>query len=809
MDRQGSAEHHDVANAAAPDIGWLPAPVLLLTPEGACAQASQGAGRLLGCPPQTLTGTAWRDRFDPADDNLTWLVSLAAGGRETPSVELSIQGDPARWFRLRFERAPGPSPMVAATLVETTAARAAACEREKALTLLDRVQTFSATGHWQYDIATGDVFWSDEVFAIYGLTPTRDPVSIDTAVAAYHPDDRGRVRDALSHSMETGEPFDFELRLVRPNGEVRHVVARGEVEESPAGTPHTMFGVFQDVTEERRRQQERARIEERLSLVVQASRDGIWDWNEDSTDVYYSDRFKELLGISGHGNLMPVDEARARIHPEDIEEFAAMVRRHLDGAGHCEAELRLRRDDGTYRWMLIKAVAAPRAPGQPRRIVGTVGDIDARKQTEKRLKQARAEALATSQAKTQFVAMVSHELRTPLNGLIGMLDLMDRGSLDAGQRPHLETASESARGLLAILDDLLDLSKLDADRVELSPAPFDIRQTVAGVAELFRPSAEAKGLTLSVAYAPALPAHLVADAARLRQILSNLVGNAVKFTEAGSVTVVVGYRAGTGGADPRLEIAVRDTGMGIPQAEQGRLFVPYSQIRRTGSTGGTGLGLAICKRLCAAMNGDIGVTSAPGEGSTFRFAIAVQAANAHGGHAVAPAPAEAPAMPGVPVPDAPAARAGPAAGPPRAHLLVAEDNAVNQRVIAAMLTNLGYSFEIVDNGIEAVEAVRRGGFDGVLMDVQMPELDGVMATRLIREEERDGGGRIPIIAITAHAVRGTREDFLAAGMSEFVAKPIEVRKLATALAELVRSPAGEEAGKEAGGDAVPKAGAIA
>ena len=683
-----------------------------------------------------------------------------------------------------------------ALTVDPTAGRDIAAELSYTRRLLDRVQAFSATGYWRYDIAAGQVDWSDRVFQIYGLSPTGRPVSFETAVGCYHPDDRQRVRDAISRSIETGEPFNFELRLVRPNGKMRHVIARGEAEAEPGAAPHAVFGVFQDVTGERNLQSERQRIEERLSLVVQASRDGIWDWSEDRPEVYYSDRFKELLGITRPGNYMPVDEARGRIHPEQADEFSRLVQHHLSGATHCEAELRLRCDDRSYRWMLVKAVAAPRAPGQPRRIVGTVGDIHDRKTDEQQLRHARAEAVAASRAKSQFVATVSHELRTPLNGVIGMLDLMDRDRLDAHQRSHLETASESARGLRAILDELLDLSKLDAGRLELAPVPFSPRQVIAGVAELFRPGAQSRGIGIAVEIDPAVPERLVADAARLRQIVSNLVGNALKFTDAGSVAVSALFEAAGDGTQNKLHVAVRDTGIGIPEEAQDRLFLPYSQIRGAGNTnaGGTGLGLAICKRLCEAMGGEIGVTSEAGKGSTFRFSVAARPALAREALAEsepaflpAATTARAGAQRSVPEPGSPAVGHEAA---PQAHLLIAEDNAVNQRVISAMLSRLGYSFEMVDNGVKAVEAVRGGKFDAVLMDVQMPQLDGVMATRLIREEECDRGGHIPIVAITAHAVDGTREEYIAAGMTEFIAKPIEVRKLALTLQEVLTPEAG-------------------
>lgn len=779
-DRSTSAP--DTQNTGLPDIDWLPAPMLLLDGTGNCLAASQGAADLLGTRRKDLLNDGWLHHFENATANIRWIASMARIEGGAPALELHT-GPTRRRFRLAFKPVPGVPHTLSVTLAETTAERAAIESSAHHKTLLDRVQNISSTGYWRYEVATGQVVWSDRVFEIHGMEPDPAGVTIDQAVAAYHPDDRQRVRDCISHSIETGAPFDFDLRIVRADGSLRHVIARGEVDGAHDIGSCRLFGVFQDVTDERDRAQASRITQERLSLVVKASRDGVWDWRYGSDEVFYSDRFKEILGLSEPGNLMSVERAKSLIHPDDLETYSALVVAHLEGHKRCDAEIRLMQPDGCFIWTEIKAVAAFDDNGNATRIVGTVGDISARKEAESRMRKARADALAASDAKSKFIATASHELRTPLNGVLGMLDLLANAQLDADQQPLVETAAESARSLLAILDDLLDLSKLDADRLELNPVAFDPVRHVQSVVDLFAPSAAKRNVDLFFDAADNLPETLVADQARLRQVLTNLVGNAVKFTSAGSIRVsaeVIEAEGIAAPSKPRLRYCIADTGIGIAPEMQQKLFQPYAQgSNRTAETyGGTGLGLAICKQLVERMGGTIGVESAPGQGSRFWFTL----------DAVSPdAITDADEMP-TKTADSICEETNRSL-----HVLIAEDNAVNQRVITAMVSRLGCTFEVVTDGIEAVEAVRRGNFDAVLMDIQMPRMDGVMATRLIREEEQGSGRTLPIIAITAHAMRGTRDDYLKAGMTDFVPKPIEVKTLALALHAVAKKHAPEEA----------------
>ncbi|QVL51143.1 MAG: response regulator [Thiocapsa sp.] len=391
-------------------------------------------------------------------------------------------------------------------------------------------------------------------------------------------------------------------------------------------------------------------------------------------------------------------------------------------------------------------------------------EIEERRATEAALVIAKEQAESASIAKGQFVANMSHEIRTPMNGVLGLLEMLSHERLSAEQKGLVEVAHTSAESLLNVINDILDFSKIEAGRLDLERIPFDLRRLVEDVAGLFTASARSKELALVCFVPPGLPARVLGDPHRLRQILTNILGNAVKFSLSGEVALRVDV-CGEEGERSRFCFEISDTGIGMTPEQLERLFTPF--VQADGSTtrrfGGTGLGLAISKDLVALMGGDIAVESSFGRGSRFRIRLPLE-----------------------PLPDKaePADGAAPMLDRPfKGRVLLAEDNPVNQQVAIGMLMRLGLEPNLVQNGAEAIERLARERFDAVLMDVQMPVLDGLGATRQWREREhREGLPHTPVIAMTANAMARDRDACLEAGMDDYLAKPVKLAELRETLA---------------------------
>ncbi len=455
------------------------------------------------------------------------------------------------------------------------------------------------------------------------------------------------------------------------------------------------------------------------------------------------------------------------VHPHDRPGLIATWKRHCETGEPFQGVVRLMRTDGPHVWVQVAAEALRDETGEIVRIVNVLRNVDEIKRAEINLQRARDAAEAANRAKSEFLANMSHEIRTPLNGVMGVASALSRTELSEDQREMVGLITSSAETLEALLSDVLDLARIESGRLELKAKPFDLVQAARDVASLFEPSAAAKGLALSVETAPAADGLFVGDAARLRQVLSNLVSNAVKFTARGSVRIRVRARRAAGGA--ALKISVADTGIGFDADVAERLFERFEQADGsiTRRYGGTGLGLAISRSLVEAMGGRLSAASRPGRGATFTIEVSLPRAAA----AVCD--------------DALGAQDAVAGGDlTRMRVLLAEDHPTNRRVIELILGAAGVNLMCVENGAEALAAWRAGHFDLVLMDMQMPVMDGLSATRAIREAERRGGlARTPIYALTANAMAEHARASAEAGVDGHLTKPISAEALLHAVSE--------------------------
>jgi PAS domain S-box-containing protein len=570
---------------------------------------------------------------------------------------------------------------------------------------------------------------------------------------------RERCERALAGEPAAGPP----VAIQRPDGRTAwlqiQVVAWRDADGQVAGLVLTAF----DVSELKAALAAAERSEQRLEMALALSDVHVWELDYERRQLFKAgaeDTFFEQPRT--YESLYR--DLYVTIDPRDHGVVREAWRRHVEEGVPYRPHYRVARSDGKEIWAegVLQLFADER--GRPRRVVGAIRNITEAKLAERRLVAAIEAAEAANQAKSQFLATISHEIRTPLNGVLGMAQAMEVDELSRAQRTRLGIIRESGQTLLAILNDVLDISKIEAGKLELEAVEFDLPELAESACHAFTALADAKDIALTLDLAPAARGACLGDATRVRQILYNLISNALKFTDRGQVAVKVSRR----GDNVRLQVA--DTGIGIAGDDLGRLFEKFEQAdaSTTRRYGGSGLGLAICRHLAGMMGGRIDVTSELGKGTTFVVTLPLPR---RAGVRKAPKPETA--------------QAGPQeAGALR--LLAAEDNEINQLVLTTLLGQLGIEPTVVADGAAAVAAWESGDWDAILMDVQMPGMDGPTATHLIRRREAElGRRRTPIVALTANAMSHQAEAYLAAGMDGVVAKPIEVGQLFAALQKVL------------------------
>ena len=799
-------------------------------------------------------------------------------------------------------------------------------QREAALTganrLLTLAEEMTQIGHWRVALSDGRPIWSAGAYRIMGVEQGWAVPTLTEMAALYHPDDRERVVESVRSAARESTGYDYEARIVRPDGAVRHVSVGGICETDAEGRTVGLFGTVVDITARKEAAEALAHSEARYRGLAEALPLLVWTTRmSDGQATFTNACFQDYCGPIGSERAARQD----RNHPEDRPAIEAAWKTAVATGTTLRMESRLRRHDGAYRWHKVVMIPVPQADGsapaewlgtaldiddiitaqtrlketgdllrlaleaadagawdfdmrtgvislapehrrmygladdspmqispaawtelvhpddriptwdavrqavdtravysaeyrivgggserwmhacgrvlydadgRPFRMVGLSFDVTERKRAEAALQAAtraaeaaRIEAERASEAKSEFLAAMSHEIRTPLNGILGYADLLLEGHRHSPEDRHrLELIQGSGAALLTVVNDILDFSKIEAGQLELDPITFPLHGLVDNTVSIVRGSALKSPLGIACRLDPGLPAFVLGDASRLRQVLLNLLNNAVKFTPEGSVTLSVrheGTRAlPTGETVEAMRFCVADTGIGIAPEQRERLFKRFSQVDGSISRrfGGSGLGLAICRHLVTMMGGEIGVESRVGIGSTFWFTLELPRREAppellavESGAAVGDGPAPEPSSSKPP--------ALGAAAPAR--LLLVEDVGINQELARAVLEIKGHRVDVVEDGSDAVAAVREaaGGpepYDLVLMDVQMPGMDGLTATRLIRALPSPAC-EVPVVAMTANVLPQQIADLEAAGMDGHVGKPFKRLELYAAI----------------------------
>lgn len=576
------------------------------------------------------------------------------------------------------------------------------------------------------------------------------------------------LRTALARGQMVVDPVDTEAWVAdrmaqrrQPGAKVERALANGTwvLIHERATADGGIVSIGTDITELKRREEELRKLAERnaqLAAAIEAANVGVIVTDARQPDnpiVFVNPGFTRITGYEPKEVLGR--NPRFLRAPDAASDASDQLRAAIRDARPLTTEIRNYRKDGTAWWNEITMSPIRDSSGSVIGFVGIQNDVTARKSAEATLLEAKNDADRANRAKSEFIATISHEIRTPLNGVLGTISLLLETPLSDIQRHYARTAHESGTILLSLLNDVLDFSKIEAGRLDLDSTDFRVRDTLRPIVDVMRPRAHAKGIDLDLQIDPDVPVAVRGDPGRLGQVLLNLVGNAVKFTERGAVNIDV-FVEDPVGPTTWLCFEVRDTGVGIAAADQARLFNSFTQVdaSRARRAGGTGLGLAISKKLTELMGGAITLESTPGKGSIFRVRLPFRTA-------------ERTPLPQL-LEDTPESALATRSG----HILVVDDSPTNLLVAKGMLESAGYRVTTAESGEAAIRAVRQTAFDAVLMDVSMPEIDGITATWQIRAQ----GGRcstLPIIAMTAHALDRDRMACLQAGMNDYLRKPID------------------------------------
>ncbi|MBX9654806.1 PAS domain-containing protein [bacterium] len=672
-------------------------------------------------------------------------------------------------------------------------------EAEAALKLseerLRAALTASKSEIWEINLKTSDCRYDDRARALLGYAADEVPNDTSQWFNLIHPEDKRHILQSfIDHVQGMTEVYRVEARYRTKSGAWKWMGNVGRVIEwDPDGHPVRMAGTYTDIDDLKRSQIKLNASETKYRLIAEYSSDVIFMLSPDSTILYASPSCRAVLGYEPHE--MIGQQGLSFLEAVDVDYGSHLIADIMNHPGSTARELRFRRKDGTLIWIEVNAqsINCPNS-GEVRELVGAVRDITDRKQREVELLLAREAADDANRAKSYFLAAMSHELRSPLHGVIGMVELLSTTRLTKQQSGFVQSASKAAQLLLSSINDILDFTKIEAGKLELDFAPFSVNEMISDVDLLFRESAKAKGLDLTVVTESDLPTEVFGDEIRLRQTIVNLISNAIKFTFHGGIVLSAKkLNKSADIVDIRFEVA--DSGIGIPENAKGQLFSPFMQADRSTSRnfGGSGLGLAISKRLIDIMGGTIDYESTVGVGTRFWIDLPLMISNERIPNTpdIGCIDHSTSSIHSLEVDDSIMNSNG-------LHILIVEDNEIGAEVAVELLKPSGFEITVAHNGAQAIELFRDNRFDLILMDCQLPILDGYKTTRIIRSievERRSRGCKtppVPIVALTASAFRGDEERCRAAGMNDYLTKPLRLNLLhETINRHLGKNPQGE------------------
>jgi len=692
---------------------------------------------------------------------------------ETAAVEHTVSAEGAvyrfrlpkgdRWLRPRRSRAHAGAIV---TLTDVTSEWSMLGKLVNAIDVRDRLLRDADIGMWRFDPDAEVFHYSEAVLNRESHAETH--ASLEDTLKTLHPDDLDRELEIRSRIVSQGGAATCHIRRRKSGGGWRHTLVQFCSGRQMSSGKYEMFGLSQNITELVDARDQAAVMHDRLEIAMSAASAGVYEIDLRSSERWTSPQYQALAG----------QEALARhamrpfgmYHDDDMTAVRESWERCLRSQAVESIDARLYRPHGGEQWVRIFMRVQRNEHGVPFRAVGLMLDIQEQKHQELALIEAKQQAEAATVAKSNFLASMSHEIRTPLNGVLGMAQSLVADGLTPGQIEKVNVILDSGKTLTALLNDVLDLSKIEAGKIEIACVDGEIAVTFDRLRQLFLQRAVERGLNIDMQVAPGMPAKLHYDPVRVRQCVGNLLSNAIKFTERGVVRMAVSAEEAEAGKW-KVIVAITDTGIGMNEATRSKLFTTFTQADATITRrfGGSGLGLAITRQLARLMGGDVVVESEAGKGSTFTLTFMAEAVTEESHSPVE----DQPTLPAVSEAQLRSMRG--------IRILLVDDNAVNRQVVKLFTAQLSPVFVEATNGQEALDRLHDQAFDIVLLDIHMPVMDGKEAIRRIRASS-ERWREIPVIALTADAMSGDRERYLALGMSDYVSKPLDQRELTAKLA---------------------------